>query len=57
LSGGHELSGETELAMGTKNGERSDVAVALVALFLHLSQDIANDATIVVLGDVEKLRP
>ena len=57
LSGGHELSSETELAMGAENGEGSDVAVALVALLFHLGEDVADDAAVVVLGDVEKLRP
>ena len=43
--------------MSTKNSEGSDVAVALVTLLVHLGEDIADDAAVVVLGNVEKLRP
>lgn len=57
LGGGHELGGEPEFAVGTEDGEGGDVAVALVSLFLHLSEDVTDDAAVVVLGDVEKLRP
>lgn len=57
LGGAHKLGGEAELAVGADDGEGSDVAVTLVALLLHLGEDVANDAAVVVLGDVEKLRP
>lgn len=57
LGSGHELGGEAELAVGAEDGEGSDVAVALVGLLLHLGEDVADDAAVVVLGDVEELRP
>lgn len=57
LGGAHELGGEAELAVGTEDGEGGDVAVALVALLFHLGEDVADDAAVVVLGDVEELRP
>ena len=57
LGGGHELGGEAELAVGAEDGEGGDVAVALGGLLLHLGEDVADDAAVVVLGDVEELRP
>lgn len=57
LRGAHELGGDAELAVGSEDGERGDVAVALGALLLHLRQNVADDTAVVVLGDVEKLRP
>lgn len=43
--------------MSTKYGEGGDVAVALVGLFLHFGENVADDLAVVVFGDVEKLRP
>lgn len=57
LGGVHELSGEAKLAVSAEDGERGNVAVALVAFVLHLSEDVTDDAAVVVLGDVKKLRP
>lgn len=57
LGGAHELGGEAQLAVGAEDGEGGDVAMALVGLLLHLGEDIADDAAVVVLGDVEELRP
>jgi len=57
LSGGHEFGGETKFAVGAEDGEGGDVAVAVGGLFHHLGEDVADDATVVVFGDVEKLRP
>jgi len=33
------------------------MAVAVGGLLLHLGEDVADDATVVVFGDVEELRP
>lgn len=57
LSGAHELGGESQFPVSPEDGEGSDVAVALGALFLHLGEHVTDDLTVVVLGDVEKLRP
>lgn len=57
LRGGHELGGESELAVRAEDSERGDVAVALGRLLLHLREDVADDAAAVVLGDVEELGP
>lgn len=57
LSSIHELRGKSQLAMSSENGERGDVAMALIGLFLHLRQNVPDNTAIVVLRYVEKLRP
>ena len=57
LGGGHEFGGEAEFAVGAEDGEGGDVAVAVGGLLLHLGEDVADDAAVVVFGDVEELRP
>lgn len=57
LGCGHELGGEAELAVGAEDGEGGDVAVAVGGFFLHLGEDVADDAAVVVFGDVEELGP
>jgi len=58
LRGGHELGGETELAVRAEDRQGGDVAVAgLGGVLLHLGEHVAHDAAAVVLGDEEELRP
>lgn len=57
LCGGREFGGETEFALGAEDDEGGDMAVTVGALSLHLGEDVANDATVVIVVDMEKLRP
>lgn len=57
LSSSHEFGGEAEFAVSSEDGEGGDVAVALGGLLLHLGQDIADNLAVVILGDVQELRP
>jgi len=56
----HKLLGQTQSAIGTLYCQRGDVAMATLLIglgFLHLGQDIAHNAALVVLGHVTELRP
>lgn len=53
LGRAHELGGQAQFPVGSEDGEGGYVAVALVALLLHLGQDVADDPTVIVFGDVE----
>lgn len=43
--------------MSTEDGEGGDMTVALGGFLLHFGQNIADDFSVVILGDVEELRP
>lgn len=43
--------------MSSEDGEGGDMSVALGGLLLHLGQNVADNLAVVVLGDVEELRP
>jgi hypothetical protein len=53
----HELSRDAALAVGTKNGERCNVAMRRGGVLLHLRQHIPYDLSLVVLSHVDELRP
>ena len=43
--------------MRPEHGKGGDVAVALGAFLLHLSEHVSDDAAVVIFGDVEELWP
>lgn len=43
--------------MRSKHSKGGNMAMALIAFFLHFSQNIADDPAVVIFGDVKKLRP
>ena len=53
----HKLGGNTELTVGTKDGEAGDVAVSFGGIFFELCEHIADDVSLRVLRHEEQLWP